>query len=161
MAGLVYLSLVGEMQGLISSGCLSQASVGNKAQVAHSDQILIYSLSHSLSRERNVNHHHVSIVKPLDKSSPLLAKAITDNESLSCVFDFYRTDKAGRMECYYQLKLTDARIAELDLHIPHSVTQSGKEAQETISFSYKSIGWEHINAGTSTYSLWEENIFQG
>ncbi|RXJ16614.1 Hcp family type VI secretion system effector [Lelliottia nimipressuralis] len=161
MAGLVYLSLVGEMQGLISSGCLSHASVGNKAQVAHSDQILIYSLSHALSRERNVNHHHVSIVKPLDKSSPLLAKAITDNESLSCVFDFYRTDKAGRMECYYQLKLTDARITELDLHIPHSVTQSEKEAQETISFSYKSIGWEHINAGTSTYSLWEENIFQG
>lgn len=30
MAGLVYLTLVGEIQGLISSGCLSQASVGNK-----------------------------------------------------------------------------------------------------------------------------------
>lgn len=159
MAGLVYLTLVGEIQGLISSGCLTQASVGNKAQVAHSDQILVYSLSHPLSRERNVNHHNVSIVKPLDKSSPLLAKAITDNESLSCVFVFYRTDKAGCMECYYRLKLTDARIAELDLHIPHSVSQNGKEAQDWVSFSYKSISWEHVNAGTSTYSLWEENIF--
>ena len=159
MAGLVYLTLVGEIQGLISSGCLTQASVGNKAQVAHSDQILVYSLSHTLSRERNVNHHNVYIVKPLDKSSPLLAKAITDNESLSCVFDFYRTDKAGCMECYYRLKLTDARIAELDLHIPHSVSQNGKEAQDRVSFSYKSISWEHVNAGTSTYSLWEENIF--
>ena len=159
MAGLVYLTLVGEIQGLISSACLSQASVGNKAQIAHSDQILVYSLSHTLSRERNVNHHNVSIVKPLDKSSPLLAKAITENESLSCVFDFYRTDKAGCMECYYRLKLTDARIAELDLHIPHSVSQNGKEAQDRVSFSYKSISWEHINAGTSTYSLWEENIF--
>jgi len=159
MAGLVYLTLVGEIQGLISSGCLTQASVGNKAQVAHSDQILVYSLSHTLSRERNVNHHNVSIVKPLDKSSPLLAKAITDNESLNCVFDFYRTDKTGCMECYYRLKLTDARIAELDLHIPHSVSQNGKEAQDRVSFSYKSISWEHVNAGTSTYSLWEENIF--
>ena len=159
MAGLVYLSLVGEIQGLISSGCLSQASVGNKAQIAHSDQILVFALSHTLSRERNVNHHNVTLVKPLDKSSPLLAKAITDNESLSCEFDFYRTDKSGCMECYYRLKLTDARIAELDLHIPHSVSQNGKEAQERVSFSYKSISWEHVNAGTSTYSLWEENIF--
>lgn len=63
------------------------------------------------------------------------------------------------MECYYRLKLTDARIAELDLHIPHSVSQNGKEAQDRVSLSYKSISWEHVNAGTSTYSLWEENIF--
>lgn len=159
MAGLIYLSLTGTQQGLISAGCLSQASVGNKAQLAHSDQIFILSLAHTLSREQNVNHHDVTIIKPIDKSSPLLAKAISENESLSCTFDFYRTDRTGCNERYYQIKLTDAHIAGLDLHVPHNIHHSGEEVQERVSFVYKSITWEHCIAGTSAYSLWEERIF--
>lgn len=159
MAGLIYLSLTGTQQGLISAGCLSQASVGNKAQLAHSDQIIIFSLAHTLSREQNVNHHDLTIIKPIDKSSPLLAKAISENESLSCTFDFYRTDRTGCNERYYQIKLTDARIAGIDLHVPHNIHHGGEEAQETVLFTYKSINWEHCIAGTSTYSLWEERIF--
>lgn len=95
MPGFIYLSLTGEQQGLVSSGCLSQASVGNKAQIAHRDQIFIFTLSHTLSREQNVNHHNITLIKPLDKSSPLLAKAISENESFSCIFDFYRTDRTA------------------------------------------------------------------
>jgi type VI secretion system Hcp family effector len=33
MANLVYLTLNGQLQGLISAGCSSLASIGNKAQV--------------------------------------------------------------------------------------------------------------------------------
>ncbi|HBB5124697.1 TPA: type VI secretion system tube protein Hcp, partial [Escherichia coli] len=42
MANLIYLTLNGDNQGLISSGCSSQPSIGNKAQTAHIDQIMIY-----------------------------------------------------------------------------------------------------------------------
>lgn len=41
MANIVYLTLKGETQGLISAGCSSLQSVGNKAQVSHGDQILV------------------------------------------------------------------------------------------------------------------------
>lgn len=159
MAGLIYLSITGTVQGLISAGCLSKSAVGNKAQLAHSDQIIIFSLSHILSREQNVNHHDLTVIKPIDKSSPLLAKAISENESLSCTFDFYRTDSTGCYERYYQIKLTDAHIAGLDLHVPHNIHHGGEEVQECVSFVYKSISWEHCIAGTSAYSLWEERIF--
>ncbi|EKD5486156.1 TPA: type VI secretion system tube protein Hcp [Salmonella enterica] len=50
MANLIYLTLNGQLQGLISSGCSSQASIGNKAQTTHLDQIMIYELSHGLTR---------------------------------------------------------------------------------------------------------------
>ncbi len=96
MANIVYLSLKGEVQGLISCGCASKQSVGNKAQTEHTDQILVYALTHSISRIENVNHHEVIIVKPLDKSSPLLGKAISENEKLECIFDIYRTTPEGR-----------------------------------------------------------------
>ncbi len=72
MANISYLSLSGETQGLISAGCSTLDSVGNKAQPEHKDQIMVYALMHSISRSQNVNHHELIITKPVDKSSPLL-----------------------------------------------------------------------------------------
>jgi len=42
MANISYLSLSGETQGLISAGCSTLDSVGNKAQPEHKDQIMVY-----------------------------------------------------------------------------------------------------------------------
>ena len=42
MANMSYLSLSGETQGLISAGCSTLDSVGNKAQPGHKDQIMVY-----------------------------------------------------------------------------------------------------------------------
>ena len=41
MANISYLSLSGETQGLISAGCSTLDSVGNKAQPEHKDQIIV------------------------------------------------------------------------------------------------------------------------
>ncbi|PSH23591.1 hypothetical protein B7R74_02860 [Yersinia pseudotuberculosis] len=70
MANLIYLTLKGKKQGLISSGCSSLDSIGNKCQTDHANEILIYSLSHSLTREQNSSRHPVIIQKYIDKSSP-------------------------------------------------------------------------------------------
>ena len=59
MANISYLSLSGETQGLISAGCSTLDSVGNKAQPEHKDQIMVYALMHSISRSQNVNHHEL------------------------------------------------------------------------------------------------------
>jgi len=158
MANLIYLTLNGQNQGLISAGCLSLASVGNKAQTVHLDQILIYELSHGLTRNQNVNHQTVVVRKPVDKSSPLLNKAITENEILSCDFDFYRTNQAGVNECYYKLRLIDATIKDIRLSSPDSLRNPGGQPTEMIHFTYKSVLWEHCLAGTSAYSLWNDRV---
>lgn len=117
MANPVYLTLNGELQGLISSGCSSMPSIGNKAQIAHQDQIMVTSLSHGLSRAQNVNHQELTITKPVDKSSPLLGKAISENECLTCDFVFYRTNRFGINEPYYKLKLANARLSNIGLTV--------------------------------------------
>ena len=137
MANPVYLTLNGELQGLISSGCSSMPSIGNKAQIAHQDQI----------------------TKPVDKSSPLQGKAISENECLTCDFVFYRTNRFGINEPYYKLKLANARLSNIGLTIPHTINDSPGQAEESVSFTYESINWEHSVAGTSAYSLWSERIF--
>ena len=159
MANLIYMSLNGELQGLISAGCSSLNSIGNKAQVIHYDQIMVMELSHSLTRQQNVNHQALTMVKPIDKSSPLLGKAITENECLTCDFSFYRTNRMGMNECYYKLKLINARIAGIHLQVPHTIEDGDGQPQETIELTYESINWEHCTAGTSAYSLWSDRIF--
>ncbi|BCG11140.1 Hcp family type VI secretion system effector [Buttiauxella agrestis] len=159
MANSIYMTLNGRNQGLISSGCMSLDSIGNKAQISHLDQIMVYELNHRLTRIDNVNHQCLTIRKPIDKSSPLLSKAINDNEILACEFPVYRTNRFGLNELYYMIKLTEARICDLQLSVPHVVDDSQGLAEETVSFVYEAISWEHCSAGTSSYSLWMDRVF--
>jgi type VI secretion system Hcp family effector len=159
MANTMWLTLNGQAQGLISAGCASVNSIGNKSQPAHRDQIMVMTVSHSMSRVQNVNHQCFTFIKPVDKSSPLLGKAITDNETLSCEFSFYRTSQTGLNECYYTLKLINARISSIHLQVPHTIDDSAGQTEEIIELSYESIAWEHLIAGTSAYSTWDERIF--
>lgn len=120
---------------------------------------MVTELNHGLSRAQNVNHQELVIQKPVDKSSPLLSKAINENECLTCDFEFYRTNRFGINELYYRVKLINARIASIHSSVPHTITDSGGQPEESVSFTYESINWEHCIAGTSAYSLWSERIF--
>ncbi|HCL5250781.1 TPA: Hcp family type VI secretion system effector [Salmonella enterica] len=159
MANTMWLTLNGQTQGLISAGCASVDSIGNKSQSAHRDQIMVMTVNHGMSRVQNVNHQCLTFIKPVDKSSPLLGQAITGNETLSCEFSFYRTNQAGLNECYYTLKLTNARISSIHLQVPHTIDDSAGQPEEMIELSYESIAWEHLIAGTSAYSIWDGRIY--
>ena len=124
MANISYLSLSGETQGLISAGCSTLDSVGNKAQPEHKDQIMVYALMHSISRSQNVNHHELIITKPVDKSSPLLAKALSDNEKMAiCEFILYRTSKAGIYQPYYKINLSKKPEYQVLIFVTPHVTR--------------------------------------
>ncbi|SHM25388.1 hypothetical protein SAMN05216301_1999 [Morganella morganii] len=45
MAHPIYLTLTGKNQGLISAGCSSVDSIGNRYQAGHENEILILNLS--------------------------------------------------------------------------------------------------------------------
>ncbi len=159
MANNIYLSLTGEQQGLLSGGCSSYDSIGNAYQATHRDQILIYELAYAISRDQNVNHQPLTFKKPIDKSSPLLAFAISNNEKMDAVFEAYRTDKSGTQSLFYRIKLIKATIADLSLVSPNSLTHNDAQPIESVSLKYESITWEHVSAGTSSYSLWEDRVF--
>ncbi|MDC9581742.1 Hcp family type VI secretion system effector [Xenorhabdus sp. PR6a] len=159
MANIIYLTIKGKKQGLISAGCSSEDSIGNLHQRGHEDQIYIYELSHALSREQNVNHFPITIKKPLDKSTPLLGVAISNNEELECIFDVYRTESNGGIALYFTIKITNATINNIDIICPNSLTHNDVQPQEIISLKYKSITWQHHIAGTSGYSIWDDRVY--
>ncbi|CAM3605412.1 Hcp family type VI secretion system effector [Rahnella bruchi] len=158
MANLIYMTLTGEKQGLISQGCGTYDSMGNKYQASHQDQIFLLALTHSTHRAQNVCHQPVSVTKLVDKSSPLLGVAIANNEKLQCNFDILRTNKTGMNSKYYSIELRDAFLIDVSLNFPHSVDHNGAEAEETLIFTFNSITWQHHQAGTSGYSFWQDIV---
>ncbi|MFG1174603.1 Hcp family type VI secretion system effector [Erwiniaceae bacterium CAU 1747] len=159
MGNAIYLTLNGSKQGLISAGCLSYESVGNKAQPAHRDQILILSTSRSITRGQHVNHQPVIVTKPIDKSSPLLGLAIDSGELLNVQLDYYRTSAEGMQQHYYTVKLIDAVLIELTEKNHHSINHTGSQPEEILQFRYGTTSWQHLIAGTSGYSVWHDRVY--
>ncbi|MFP9229355.1 Hcp family type VI secretion system effector [Pectobacterium cacticida] len=156
MANLIYASINGQKQGLISSGCSTLDSIGNRYQAGHEDQIQVLGLNHSISRDQHVAHHPIHFTKPIDKSSPLLGMAISYNEKVDVTFYFYRVNSAGQLALYYEVALTDASIVDVTCVYPHVIDNNDIMPYEKVQLKYKTIAWSHKLAGTSGYSIWEE-----
>ncbi|QQA77821.1 Hcp family type VI secretion system effector [Pectobacterium parmentieri] len=156
MANIIYATVNGKKQGLISSGCSTFSSIGNKYQNGHEDQIMVLAFEHGIAREENVSHGPISFVKPIDKSSPLFGMAISNNEHLDIDFSFYRTASSGGVELFYSIKITDANLIRINVIYPHAINHFDNQPEEIITFRYKSISWSHLIAGTSGYSIWTD-----
>ncbi len=159
MANIIYMSIEGQSQGLISQGCSTASSIGNLYQTGHEDQIFVYEFTSGISRDQNANHRPVLIKKPVDKSSPLLGVAISENELLQIKFYFYRTSSSGGLELYYQVRLIDATLSDMTCFYPNSLTHNTSQPQDSLAINYKSISWRHLAAGTDGYSFWEDRIY--
>ncbi len=158
MANHGYMSINGKSQGLISAGCSTQDSIGNKCQEGHKDEIMVMSYNHNMLNTGNVRastHGPVVITKNIDKSSPLLAVALSNREELNCVINFYRISQFGQYEKYYTVDIRGCIIANLTVEVPHSVLLHDVEAQEHLALRYREIIWTHHLAGTSGYGSWE------
>ena len=161
MASHGYMSITGKRQGLISAGCSSLSSIGNKCQIGHEDEVMILAYSHNMitgndggvSGDRG-NHMPIMITKNIDKSSPLLASALHEREEVECTINFYRTSPAGGQDKYYSIRLTGVKIVHVSLQVPHSIHMNDAEPQELVSIRYREISWTHIQAGTSACSSW-------
>lgn len=97
-------------------------------------------------------HKPVVITKNIDKSSPLIAGALHDGEEIECSIDFYRTSSVGSQEKYFTVRLSGARIASMNAHVPHSINMADGQPQEIIAVRYRDMTWTHVQAGARSYS---------
>jgi len=153
MSHIVYLRINGERQGNISAGCGTEASIGNRWQLGHENEIMCLSLAQSMTSTGQQAHHQgLQFCKMIDKSSPLLMQAISDNEPLKLDFDFYRINPFGRMEKYYRIELRGALINRT------WATYADNLHSEYITVSYEYILCQHLIAGTEySYLVFPDN----
>ncbi|OZY49813.1 Hcp family type VI secretion system effector [Pseudomonas lundensis] len=157
MANQGYMTIIGKAQGLISAGCSTQESIGNKCQSAHADEIMVLSYNHNMANFGNIDrptHKPILITKNVDKSSPLLAQALSSREEINGVIHFYRISSFGLQEKFYTVEIKGGVVVDLTLDMPHAVLQYDFEPQEHLAIRYRYITWTHHLAGTSGYSSW-------
>ncbi|UVM55143.1 Hcp family type VI secretion system effector [Pseudomonas sp. B21-012] len=157
MANHGYMTITGRQQGLISAGCSTADSMGNKYQSGHCDEIMVLAYSHNLSNlgnTQNATHRPIVISKNIDKASPLLAQALANREELKCLINFFRISSSGHHEKYYTIELRGGMVVDLRIDVPHAVLQHDMNAQAHLAIRYRDIFWTHHLAGTSGHAFW-------
>ncbi|MBI6898227.1 Hcp family type VI secretion system effector [Pseudomonas putida] len=152
-----YMAIKGRFRGLLSAGCSTQDSLGNRYQAGHTDEIMVLSFSHNLSNIDNTDratHRPVLITKHLDKSTPLLAEALVSREIVDCKINFYRINASGKQERFLHIELTGGLLVDQRIEMPHSVLLNDQDPQEYLAIRYSSICWQHLISGTSGYANW-------
>ncbi len=164
----VYIKVKGSTQGLISSGASTEASIGNRYQSGHEDEIMAQEVSHIVTVPVDPQsgqpsgqrvHKPFSFTTSLNKAVPLLYNALTQGERLPEVeIHWYRTSTSGGAEHFFTTKLEDATITDITLLSPNSQDKQNSDKTELfkVSMNYRKIVWEHVAAGTSGSDDWRE-----
>lgn len=106
-------------------------------------------------------HEPLEVVKRIDASSPLLAKALCRNEKIEGVFRFYRPSPSGdgTTEQFFTVEITDGRIDSIERHSPNSIDPASSKAPplETVRFVYHTIRWVYEPSGAEYVDRWSNS----
>lgn len=93
----------------------------------------------------------IRFTKRIDKSSPLLAKALANNEVIEAEFRFYRPDPSGNgsTQHFYTIHVTQAGLSTVRPLVQSTIDPdtSGFPALEEVELAYRSITWTYEDGG--------------
>lgn len=159
MAIPAYMTIEGQNQGDISSGALSEDSVGTATQEGHEDEIMIQAFTHNVPRGTNDQSGQITsmpamkpmkITKFIDKASPLLHNALTTGEQLNVEINWYRISASGEEELYYVMELENAVLVDIETILPSvgDPSMAHLAHMEILHINPGAITWTHEAAGT-------------
>lgn len=146
-----YLKLKGQKQGTIKGGVTKSGREGAIEVLAISHEIVSPRDPQSGLPTGKRQHKPFVITKTLDKSSPLLAKALVDNETLpTWELQLYQPAAKGGEALAYTIKLTNANIASIRIMLD----DKGNPIEE-VTFTYQKIEWIWADGGITASDDWE------
>ncbi len=110
-------------------------------------------------------HKPIRIVKPIDKSTPLLYKAMLQNQVIAGEFRFWRPGTGpvgggGVLQQYYTVAITGGRITGIRDWKTNTRDLSADRAGdlEEVSFTYTSITWTWVDGGITHTDTWSAGL---
>jgi len=162
MAETVHLYL--KANGTDIKGSSSQESLGRKDSI----ECVYYEQGVKTAREAGSGmatgrrqYEPLLIRKRIDKSSPLLAKALVENQVIEGKFKFFRPNPTGdgTTEQFYTVEIKQGRIASQKQVSPDCIcpATSTEPALEEVTFLYHTISWTYTNGGVTHEDTWNQN----
>jgi len=103
----------------------------------------------------------IVIRKRIDKSSPLLSKALSENQVVEGVFKFYRPNPTGdgTTEQFYSVQIKKGRISAMKQFLPDTTSDdtSHQHPMEEVSFVFGTISWTFTDGGVTHEDDWSSN----
>jgi type VI secretion system secreted protein Hcp len=101
-------------------------------------------------------YNPLTVQKRIDKSSPLLMKALCKNEMVEGEFKFFRPSPTGdgTTQQFYTVKIERARISSIKQLVTD--TNSAQPPLEEISFVFHTITWTYTDGGVEHTDRWDE-----
>jgi len=159
----VHLTLIGEYEQWIRGDSM-QTSLGREGTI----EVLAY--THMLAAEpdpRNgitggvQNHFPVTILKRLDRSTPLLFQAWQTHEACTATFRFFRPNPTGdgTTQQFYTVVLRGAYIAGIRQEVPSTIDPATAQYPpvERVSFTYSEITEIWADGGIEYGAEWRHN----
>jgi type VI secretion system secreted protein Hcp len=95
----------------------------------------------------------IVVVKPIDKSSPLLVKGLVQNQVAEGVFKFFRPSPTGdgTTEQFFRIEIKEGRIAAVKEYVLDTLDPeiATRPPLEEVSFVFGKISWTHAESGAS------------
>ena len=162
MALNAYLTLDGETLGAIK---------GSVVQKGREHSILVVAYSHLIDGPADVrtgqaagkpSHHPILITKGIDRSTPLLYRALVKSEMFpTWQLKFWTAASAGSLGTgqeiqNFTINLTHARIVSIRLVKPNTTDPdvASMPDREEVAFSYQNIQWTWNDGGISADASW-------
>ena len=102
----------------------------------------------------------IRIVKRIDKASPLIAKALCNNEVIEGTFKFFRPNPAGdgTTEHFFTVEIEEGRVGSVTRISPDTIDPASSNAPPTeeVSFVFGKIGWTFEPGGQSHIDHWSQ-----
>ena len=99
--------------------------------------------------------------KRIDKSSPLLAKALCNNEVIEGTFKFFRPSPSGdgTTQHFFTVEIAEARVAHVKRVSPDTIdpASASEPPTEEIGLVFHTITWTYEDGGVQHTDNWREN----
>jgi type VI secretion system secreted protein Hcp len=99
-------------------------------------------------------YNPIVIRKRIDKSSPLLIKAISDNQPVEGIFKFFRPNPTGdgTTQQFYTVRFEGGHVDSIKQYVPDTIdpATASDPPMEEVTFSYSSVSFTYTDGGTTS-----------
>lgn len=160
MAETVHLFL--KVNGTAISGESTQTSLGRENSI----ECVYFEQEVKSSRDSTTGaatgrriYEPILIRKRIDKATPLLAKAMTENATCDATFKFYRPHPLGdgTTEQFFSIDLKKGRVSYLKTWLPavYDPDTAADAPMEDVRFVFHTIDWTYTNGGVTHEDTWD------
>jgi type VI secretion system secreted protein Hcp len=163
MAETVHLELTASKDGPIL-GDSTQTSLGRQGTI----ECVYFKSAVRTAREKGSgmatgrrSYEPIIIGKRIDRATPLLYKALCENQRITAKFMFYRPSPNGdgTTQQFYTIEIRNGRISHFLAEVPNCLdpVASSSPPIEEIGFTFEDITWTYKEGGITHTDSWVEN----